>query len=144
MRWAIGIGVVVVLLGMAEFRILPRGELSGPAAAAPVSWGLIVDDHLCLLETRAPEPRSVRVGCDSVDGVLYVHSHRWADPPRLIGASWVAEVAQNPAVRMEHEGKIYELLARKVPDPEQRNRILSARGHEPPPEDMHLFRFVSR
>ena len=126
MRWAIGIGAVVVALGVAEFLILPRGELSGPVAAAPASWDLIIDDHLCLLETRAPEPRSVRVGCYSVDGVLYVHSHRWADQPRFIGTSWVAEVATNPAVRMEHEGKIYELLAIEVSDPEQRNRVLGS------------------
>lgn len=56
MRWAIGIGVVVVLLGLAKFLILPRGELSGSVVAAPASWDLIIDDHLCLLETRAPEP----------------------------------------------------------------------------------------
>ena len=144
MRWAIGIGAVVVALGVAEFLILPRGELSGPVVPAPASWEQIIDDHLCLLESRSPEPRSVRVGCYSVDGALYVHSHRWTDEPRLIGKSWVAEVARNPAVRMEHEGKIYELLAIEVSDPKQRNRILSARGHEPPPEGMHLFRFVSR
>ena len=124
--------------------VFPGGELSGDVAPPPESWAFLGNDAPCRLETAAPEPRAVRVGCYAVGDVLHVHSHRWTNAPRLWGSSWVEEIELNPAVRIEIEGVIYRLEAEEVRDEDLRTRILGDRGHVPPPQGMRLFRFFPR
>ena len=123
--------------------VFPSGELSGEATPVPESWAFVGDEEPCRVETSAPEPRSVRVGCYSVDGQLYVHSHRFTNSPRPWGRSWVEEIRKNPSVRIEISDRVYRLEAIEIMDEEARCEILCPRGHEPPPDGMRLFRFVS-
>lgn len=134
---------VVVAAGLLAYLALPRGELSGTPASFPGSWSFLSEDEPCMLETRATQPRAVRVGCYSVDGTLHVHSHRWADLPRLFGSNWVEDARQNPSVRVLIRAQLYEALAIEVTDESARESILRARGFDPPPEGMKLFRFAA-
>lgn len=129
--------VTLVCLGC----VFPSGALSGQVAPAPESWAFDDDDQPCRLETSAPEPRSVRVGCYSVEGQLYIHSHRFTNAPRLWGRSWVEEIRENPSVRIKISDRIYLLTAEEITSEESRREILAPRGHDPPPEGMRLFRF---
>lgn len=142
MKWTIG--ALAILLATAAWLVLPRGELAGVVSAVPNSWDFVGPDRACTIETAAPSPRSVRVGCYAVEGQLFVHSHRWADQPPRFGTSWVAEVAKNPLVRIQIDESIYELEAHEVVDEGRRATILVPRGHEPVPAGMRLFRFSSR
>jgi hypothetical protein len=134
--------VLISLLGTSC--VFPGGELCGEVTTTPDSWAFVGDDQPCRLETSAPDPRSVRVGCYSVGDQLYIHSHRWTNVPRLWGKSWVEEVDKNASVRIAISGRIYLLRAKEISDRDARSRILVNRGHDPPPDGMRLFRFEAR
>lgn len=136
----LGSAAVIASLALA-WLVLPRGRLSGVPASVPPSWDAVGTDAPCLLETSAPEPRSVRVGCYAMDGRLYVHSHRFSDRRPLVGTSWVEAIGKNPNVRIQIEGAVYPLRANEVVDPELKRRILVPRGHDPVPSAMRLFWF---
>jgi len=139
MGYKIRFAVLVALLTTSC--VFPAGELTGEVTAAPDSWAFVGDEQPCRLETSAPDPRSVRVGCYAVGDRLYIHSHRWTSAPRLWGKSWVEEVDKNASVRIEMSGRIYLLRAEEISDPRARSQVLINRGHDPPPAGMRLFRF---
>lgn len=137
------LAIAVAALGLA-YLAAPRGALSGAVVIAPDSWRFLGGNELCLLETAAPQPRTVRVGCYPVEGDLYVHSHRWTDAPALFGTSWVSEVDKNQLVRVRIREQVYELRVVEVTEPAARTEILSTRGYDPVPQGIRLFRLVAR
>ncbi|MEM7411194.1 MAG: hypothetical protein AAF430_13240 [Myxococcota bacterium] len=123
---------------------VPRGELDGTPASAPQRWEFSDPEQPCWIETRAPEPSSIRVGCYAIDGVLHIHSTRFADGWRLFGESWVQKARRAPSVRVEVEGQVFSLRALEVTDPERREEILAGRGFDPVPGGIRVFSFEER
>jgi len=83
------------------------GELDGEVAQVPADWSQFADAEVIQLETNPVDPYSVKLWVIDMDGSLYVH----AGANR---ATWVAHIESSPLVRLESEGKIYELQASRV------------------------------
>jgi len=139
------VGVAAVALGGAFlFAVLPGGRIDGPSAAPPSNWSFVGPESTCKLEFHPVEPRSVRVGCYAFGGDLYVHSHRWALVRRPLGESWAQVVTREPTIRVGLAGQVYELEATLISDPQLRHEVLSARGFDPVPGGIQLFRLRAR
>jgi len=105
-----------------------EGPLPGRTAPVPSDFSFIGRSSACLLEL--PDvPRSIRVNCFHVDGVLHIHSNRFAKWPRLRGESWVDTVQRQPEVRVAMNGQIYALNATPLRNETQRVALLKARGY---------------
>ena len=128
----------LVLLGCAA---VPGGELEGFETDVPEHWSFDDPDQPCHLETHTDRARSVRVGCYAVDGVLHIHSTRFADSWRLFGEGWVARVRRDPEVRVQIDDRVYRVRAEEVTDAARRAEILALRGFAPAPAGIRLFRF---
>jgi hypothetical protein len=88
------------------------GRLSGELATAPVDdWSFTREVMIVQLETRPRDPYSVNVGCVDYAGAVYVGS------PDPLSSRWVANLVEDPDVRLRVDGRIYELRAVRVTDP---------------------------
>ena len=96
----------------------------------------------CYLEVQAQEARAIRVNCFHIDGVLHIHSNRFASMPRLRGESWVDSLRREPRARVAIAGNIYRLRATPV-DQFLRVSILHDRGYWYAWDGITVFRFVS-
>jgi hypothetical protein len=79
----------------------------------------------CYLEL-VERSKALRVNCFHIEGVLHIHSSRWAKLPRLTGESWIVTVRRAPNVRVEIEGRIYTLQASPINDESLRNELWSS------------------
>ena len=59
------------------------GRLKGEEAEPPGSFDFIGKTAPCYLEVRSESIRSIRVNCFHIDGVLHIHSNRFAKLPRF-------------------------------------------------------------
>lgn len=127
----------------------PGTRLTGAVVEAPVEDWSFSDRHREIyVETRSPWllPHSVTVVVTSMDGKLYVHARRPEEK------RWVANVAHDPRVRIEIDGKIYERRLERVEDAERQQAIhrdfAEKYGWErKPPEErppMRFFRVLPR
>jgi hypothetical protein len=125
---------------------VPGGALDGEPAPAPASWtqALGGERALCEIESRPEDPHSIQLECFVVDGALHAQSHRWALARWWPTESWAAIWLAHPDVRVRVGATIYALRAVRVTDPAARDPILRARGYEPVPEGIVLFRFEPR
>ena len=116
-------------------------ELSGMEVADPEDFRFVGKMSPCFLEL-AERSRAFRVNCFHIDGVLHIHSSRWAKLPRFSGENWTVTVRRNPEVRVEIEGKIYALQASPIDDDSLRMRILHDRGYWYAWEGITIVRFL--
>ena len=125
---------------------VPGGSLSGTVAPAPAAWteALGGDRAFCEIESRPADPHSIQLECFLHEGKLYAQSHRWALAEWWPVESWAAIWLAHPDVRVRIGGRIYELRAVRVTDAAVRAPILAARGYDPVPDGIVLFRFEPR
>ncbi|MBT7336048.1 MAG: hypothetical protein HN856_16845, partial [Gammaproteobacteria bacterium] len=100
-----------------------RGPLTGHHTKAPPNFAFIGYTSPCYLELPTV-PRSFAVNCFQINGVLHIHSNRFAKWPRLISESWVDTVRRAPEVRVELNGLIYAMIATPVDNEQRRQAIL--------------------
>lgn len=103
-------------------------ELTGAEVPVPQDFSFVGEMSPCYLEL-VERSKALRVNCFHIEGVLHIHSSRWAKLPRLTGESWIVTVRRAPDVRVEIEGRIYSLQASPINDESLRKRILHDRGY---------------
>jgi hypothetical protein len=125
---------------------VPGGSLGGEPAAPPADWrqALGGDRAFCEIESRPADPHSIQLECFVVDGALHAQSHRWALAEWWPTESWAAIWLEHPDVKVRIDGKLYDLRALRVTDPAVREPILKARGYDPVPDGIVVFRFEPR
>ena len=133
------LALAAVALGNGPCAMFPGGELDGPVSQPPQSWEMLGDGRQCDLEVNPASPTSVYVDCYTVDGQLYVHSHRYARMRRWWGEAWVTAAERDPRVRLRTLGELYEMRADPVTDDALREHVLVERGFDPVPEGIVLF-----
>ena len=107
---------------------LAARDLQGVEAPVPADFSFVGEKSPCYLELQRRE-KALRMNCFHIDGVLYIHSSRWAKLPRLSGESWTVTVRRMPDVRVEIANKIYSLKATRIDDENRRVQILHGRGY---------------
>ena len=125
---------------------VPGGSLGGEVTPVPPDWTAPLggDRAFCEIESRPADPHSIQLECFVVDGALHAQSHRWALAEWWPVESWAAIWLEHPDVRVRIGEQIFELRAVPVEDPAVREPILKARGYDPVPEGIVLFRFEPR
>ncbi len=118
-----------------------RGELKGEETAAPDDFRFLGSTAPCYLEVQPAAPRTIRVNCFHIDGVLHIHSNRFAKLPRFSGESWVETVRREPRVRVAIGGSLYRLRATPIIDATLRETILHDRGYAYAWDGITIFRF---
>jgi len=126
---AIGI-VIVSLLVIGGAAILgarwiygPMGPFPGPGLTGPVveepveDWSFVDAVKVIQIETRPEAPYSVSTWMTRIDNGLYVFASNDQSP-------WVQNIIQDPLVRIRIEGRIHELRAVGVADPEVKRVFL--------------------
>ena len=88
------------------FGLLPGGQLDGDVAVPPASWSA-GEFGTAQLETRPEEPYSVNIAYTVMRGSVYVNA---GDTE----TRWVANMMQDPRVRLRVDGNVYELRAERV------------------------------
>lgn len=142
-----GIAVLAVLAPLlAACGPVPGGSLAGAPAPVPADWSAALADGkaFCEIESRPRDPHSIQLECFLHDGALHVQSHRWALSPWWPAQSWAEIWIAEPAVRVRLDGDLYDLRAVHVTDPVQREAVLRARGYDPVPDGIAVFRFEPR
>jgi len=122
----------------------PLPPLAGEESAPRKDWSFLGDRYPCLLEVKREVRPVIRVNCFAIDGVLYIHSNRFVEIINLFGESWVATVARDNRVRLQVDGSIYLLLIMPVDNDKNRETILRARGYDPIPDGIRVFRLLDQ
>ena len=139
----VALAVVVFALGCGP---VPGGSLEGDPAPVPSDWTATLggDRALCEIEARPADPHSIQLECFSHEGALYVQSHRWVRAPWWPVKSWAVVWLEHPEVRVRIGDALYDVVATPLEPGAQRDAILRARGYDPVPEGIVLFRFEPR
>jgi hypothetical protein len=96
------------------------GRLSGDPGPAIVSdWSFADGLETASLETRPSNPRSVTIWFASIDSKLFVSTSMILGPTTPSKRSWVAQVAEDPRVRIRLGDVVYERVARKIEDEDE-------------------------
>jgi hypothetical protein len=96
----------------------PGPELAGAAVEEPVEdWSFVDAVKVIQIETRPGAPYSVSTWMTRVDDGIYVFASNDQSP-------WVQNIIQDPLVRIRIEGRIHELRAVGVADPEVKRVFL--------------------
>lgn len=109
--------------------------LSGEVETAPVTdWSFTGDQPEIFLETRTwyGLRHSVTVVCAAHNGALYVPSLYYGGGEFPEKRHWHRNVARDPRVRLEIDGRLYERRAVLVTDPAEWNAVLAAFGQKFP------------
>jgi hypothetical protein len=140
------LGPALGLLALLGCGPVPGGSLGGEVAPVPGDWAGVLggDRAFCEIESRPADPHSIQLECFVVDGGLHAQSHRWALADWWPVESWAEIWLANPDVRVRVGDALYELRAVPVRDPAVREPILKARGYDPVPDGIVLFRFEPR
>ncbi len=120
----------------------PR-ELRGTAVPTPPDFRFVGDLTPCYLELPDGSD-SLRVNCFHLDGILAIHTGRYAELPRVSGENWAVAVRRDPDVRVEIADKIYALRASPIDDEELRVQILRDRGYWHAWDGITIVRFLPR
>jgi hypothetical protein len=135
--------MVGIVLSCAGCGYLVARELSGTEVPTPSDFSFVGEMSPCFLELRT-RPKALRVNCFHIDGVLHIHSSRWAKLPRLSGESWITTIRRTPEVRVEIDHKIYALQASAIDSESLRKKILHSRGYWYAWEGITVVRFTPR
>ena len=103
-------------------------DLTGEEVAPPEDFSFVGEMSPCYIELREGA-KALRVNCFHIDGVLHIHSSRWAKLPRLSGENWTEPVRRSPGVRIQINDMIYPMQASPIDDEDLRTRILHERGY---------------
>jgi hypothetical protein len=99
---------------------IPGGGLRGEVHAAPVrDWSFTDAKHTIQLETNPEQPHSVNTWCVGYDGNLYIPTSLILGTKDPSARGWVANVLENPLVRVRIDGRLYELRAVRVSDEQE-------------------------
>ena len=125
---------------------VPGGSLRGTPAPTPTDWAeALGGEHgLCEIEARPAKPHSIQLDCFLRNGKVHVQSHRWALASWWPVTSWAAIWIAEPDVRLRLGDRLYDVRAVRVDDPAEREAILRARGYDPVPPGIVVFRFEPR
>lgn len=118
-------------------------ELSGTPTSAPSDFRFVGEKSPCYLELSEGST-GIRVNCFHIDGVLHIHSSRFAKLPRLSGENWTDTVRRQPDVRVEIDDRIYALRASAIDDEDLRVQILEDRGYWRAWDGITIVRFLPR
>ena len=119
--------------------------LTGQEHRAPDDFSFLGRTAACFLEVQPQtEARAIRVNCFHIDGVLHIHSNRFAKMPRFRGESWVDTIRREPDVRVAIDGKIYPMRASPIDDEDQRVALLHDRGYVVAWDGITVFSFARR
>jgi hypothetical protein len=140
------LGPALALLAALGCGPVPGGSLGGEVAPAPADWAgpLGGDRAFCEIESRPADPHSIQLECFLSGGSLYAQSHRWALADWWPVESWAEIWLAHPDVRVRIGDQIFELRAVRVNDPVVREPMLKARGYDPVPDGIVLFRLEPR
>lgn len=124
MRRLLLLGTVVVastlLAGCDEpFIVLSGGALSGEVVEPPADWSAVDHVEIVQLETRPEDPYSVNIWAVALGHDLYVATGE-------DGTNWTENLRSDPNVRLRADGKIYQLRATPVSDPDERAAVAAA------------------
>ncbi len=119
---------------------LQERELRGEADRVPSDFYFLGEKYPCYLELKEGQA-ALRVNCFEKDGVLHIHSSRWANLPRFSGESWRDAIRKDPQVRVEIDNKTYTMTATAVDDEDRRKKMLRDRGYIYAWEGITIFRF---
>ena len=135
-RW-LALILAPALLAAKPCGLIPGGTLEGAVTSPPADWRALEEGAPCQLELRPEDPHSVNVNCKVHDGHLYVHS--------LFAARkrWTAMAEADSRVRVQIDGRVYELRAVRVEQEAERKSVLSPDGSEPA-ESTWLYRLDTR
>jgi len=89
------------------FVLLPGGALGGQSASLPPNWVFLDEIDTIQLETNPADPYSVNIWVVGVGETLYVHSG-------TNRATWIENMENDPSVRLQADGSIYDLAANRV------------------------------
>ncbi len=135
----VALGTLLCLAGCGR---LAARALQGEDVPVPAAFDLPSDRTPCYLEL-AEKSLAIRVNCFDIDGVLHIHSSRWAKLPRVSGESWTVTIRRQPRVRVEIGGRIYGLTATAIDDESRRREILHDRGYWYAWDAITVFQFRS-
>lgn len=133
---------LIVLFGLNGCGYFAARALQGDEAVVPDSFEFVGDKAPCYLELQRAE-KALRMNCFHIDGVLHIHSSRWANLPRISGESWSVTIRKHPRVRVEIADKIYTMRAVAIDDETLRQDILDARGYWVAWDAITVFQFFS-
>jgi hypothetical protein len=140
------LALVCVTLGLTGCGPVPGGRLDGTPTAAPPDWSQVIDGErtLCEIEARPDDPHSIQLDCFLHEGGLYVQSHRWVFASWWPTTSWAAIWIDQPSVNVRMGSSLYDAIAVHVTEKTERTAILEARGYDPVPDGIAVFRFDPR
>ena len=102
--------------------IVPGGRLDGPLAEnQSPDWSFTGNVRTIQVEVDPADPLSVTTWVFTLDGALYVAADFFNPFKR-----WPRRALADPRVRLRIDGKIYERLAVRVPDPATIERLRRA------------------
>jgi hypothetical protein len=139
------IGPVCLIVGtvlLAACRQADTGSLVGTEQVAPADFAYLGQSRRCVLQVGLTQPRALTVNCFHLDGVLAIHSNRFAKMPRLSGESWVDTVRRETEVRVSIDGDIFRMRAHPVNDEARRLSILHQRGYYYAWDGITIFTFT--
>ena len=137
-RLLLVVGIALSCIGCGYF---VARVLSGTEVPAPHDFSFVGERTPCYLELRK-NSKALRVNCFHLEGVLHIHSSRWAKLPRLSGQSWIATIRRTPEVRVEIDQKIYSLRAVPIDNESLRKKILHNRGYAYAWDGITIVRFI--
>lgn len=96
---------------------LPGGELAGRLSPPPRLWTDADAAEVVQLEVRPSDPYSVNVWGVGIDDDYYVAAGEGGE------ASWTEFIVADPNVRLRIGSDLYELVAARVVDPDEKRRV---------------------
>jgi len=106
--------LTAVILSISGCAYVPfsAGKLKGTPTEALADWREIASVSIIQLETNPAQPYSVNIWMIAEQARLYVFA---GDNY----AQWVQNIESNQSVRLQAEGKVYDLRAYRVIDPDE-------------------------
>ena len=110
----------LALAGCSEpFSFIPGGALEGEETSPPFDWSELADVDNVQLELRPDSPYSINMWAVGLGRDVYIAT-------REDGTRWTEYLQDRPDVRMRVGALIYELLAVRVYDAQERRRVSAA------------------
>ena len=124
--------------------VMPGGALEGQAEPTPSDWVWTDEVSTIQLETRPSDPYSVNIWVIAIGDNLYVH----AGANR---STWIENMEVDPAVRIQIDGRVFELAASRVGEQSEFDAFsnayeakYSARPRNESVSEAYLFRLAAR
>ena len=110
----------LALAGCSEpFSFIPGGALEGEETLPPFNWSELAEVDNVQLEFRPDSPYSINIWAVGLGRDVYVAT-------REDGTRWTEYLQDTPDVRVRVGALIYELLAVRVYDADERERVSAA------------------